>query len=314
MTAVAKAGPGRLVAAGWRGLVAVSTDAGRTWRQAKVPVSVDLTCLSFTSPQRGWAAGADGVLLESSDGGMTWQKRGDGNLMARWMVERYQARATANPGDTAISAALNESRAYQREGPGRPFLDIAFEGEQLGYLVGAYGIAFRSGDGGATWDPIFDRIDNPNGYHLYALAQHRGEIFIAGELGTLLRLDRARDRFVKVATPYEGTFFTLVATGEALLAAGLRGNAYVSHDGGRSWDRSDFGGALPGSFSSGTVAGSKDIVLGTQSGQVFHSRDAGRRFQPVGVKAPMLYSALLVPEAGRLLTAGSRGVRVEALA
>jgi photosystem II stability/assembly factor-like uncharacterized protein len=245
---------------------------------------------------------------------MTWQKRFDGIQAARAMVDKYQSMAAANSADKAIEAALGESRAYAREGPGRPFLDAAFEGGGGGYLVGAYGIAFRTTDGGKTWDPLFERIDNPNGYHLYAIAQHRGEMFIAGELGTLLRLDRARDRFVKVTTPYEGTFFALVSTDEAVVAAGLRGNAFVSHDAGRTWGRSDFSGALPASFSAGTVLGDGGIVLATQSGQIFLSRDGGRRFKQQEARSPMLYSAIVESGAGRLLTTGPRGVRFESLA
>jgi photosystem II stability/assembly factor-like uncharacterized protein len=313
MTSVARAGDSRIVAAGWRGLVGVSDDAGRSWRQAQVPVSVDLTSICFTNAQHGWAVGMDGVLLESIDGGMSWQKRADGSLAARWMVDKYQAMATANPNDKTVESALNESQAYVKEGPGRPLLDIAFESDEVGYMVGAYGIAFRTADRGKTWEPMIERVENPNGYHLYDIALHRGNVFICGELGTLLRLDRASDRFVKVALPYDGTLFTLVSTKEALVVAGLRGNAFVSHDEGRSWERSNFAGPVPGSFSGGVVMGGNGIVLATQSGQIYRSTDAGRQFRSQPATSPMLYSALLDRGSGSLLTAGSRGLRIETL-
>jgi photosystem II stability/assembly factor-like uncharacterized protein len=313
MTSVAKVGNSRIVAAGWRGLVGVSDDAGRSWRQAQVPVSVDLTSILFTSPQHGWAVGMDGVLLESMDGGMSWQKRADGSVTAQWMVDKYQPLATAHPNDKALESALNESRAYVKEGPGRPLLDIAFESEEVGYMVGAYGIAFRTADRGKTWEPMIERVENPNGYHLYDIALHRGNVFICGELGTLLRLDRASDRFVKVALPYDGTLFTLVSTQEVLVVAGLRGNALVSHDEGRSWERSNFAGSLPGSFSSGVSVGGSGIVLATQSGQIYRSTDGGRQFRSQPIKSPMLYSALLDRGTDSLVTAGSRGLRIETL-
>jgi photosystem II stability/assembly factor-like uncharacterized protein len=310
---MAMAGPRRIVAVGWRGLVVVSDDRGSSWRQAQVGVSVDLTSVCFTNPQHGWAAGADGVLLESMDGGLSWQKRFDGHLAARGMVEKYQALAAARPGDKAAGDALVESQAYVKEGPGRPILDVAFEDERTGYAVGAYGIAFRTTDGGKHWEPILDLLANPNGYHLYAIGMHRGGLFVVGELGTLLLLDRAQDRFVKVPVPYEGTFFTIVSGPQALVVAGLRGNALVSTDGGTTWQKADFAEGLPGSFSSGTVLGDGTLVLATQSGQLFKSTEGGRRFRQLNVKAPMLYSALVDVGGGGLLTAGSRGLRVENL-
>jgi photosystem II stability/assembly factor-like uncharacterized protein len=310
---VTRAGAGRIVAAGWRGLVGVSDDGGQSWTQAQVPVSVDLTSLCFTSERKGWAAGADGVLLETTDGGSSWRKRSDGLVAARAMVETYQTLATARPGDKAVEAALAEAKVYAKEGPGRPLLAVAFEGPDMGYAVGAFGMALRTTDGGATWSPMLERIDNPNGYHLYDMAVHKGGVFMAGELGTLLQLDRAQDRFVKVAVPYEGSLFTLLSSGETLLTAGLRGNAFVSADSGRSWQKADFGSATPGSFSSGTVLPGGAIALATQSGQIFTSADGGRRFVPAQPKSPMQYSALLDQGARRLLTAGPRGLRVEAL-
>src|SRR3977135_3294331 len=63
--AIARAGT-RLVAVGQRGHVLLSDDDGTSWRQAAVPVSVDLTAVHFASPQRGWAVGHDGAILHSS--------------------------------------------------------------------------------------------------------------------------------------------------------------------------------------------------------------------------------------------------------
>ena len=70
------------MAAGWRGLIALSDDEGRSWRQAEVPVREDLTALSFPTPAHGWAVGNEGVLLETTDGGAHWAKRLDGIKLA----------------------------------------------------------------------------------------------------------------------------------------------------------------------------------------------------------------------------------------
>src|SRR5213593_949007 len=47
----------RLVAVGERGIVVLSEDAGRTWRQARVPVSVTLTAVRFVDAKQGFVVG-----------------------------------------------------------------------------------------------------------------------------------------------------------------------------------------------------------------------------------------------------------------
>ena len=52
------------------GHIAYSDDQGRSWVQAAVPVSVDLTSVSFVTPRLGWVTGHDGVVLRSDDAGL----------------------------------------------------------------------------------------------------------------------------------------------------------------------------------------------------------------------------------------------------
>src|SRR4029077_14681745 len=59
LQAVTKAGS-RLIAVGQRGHIVVSSDGGKTWKQASVPVSSDLTAVFFADGMNGWAVGHDG--------------------------------------------------------------------------------------------------------------------------------------------------------------------------------------------------------------------------------------------------------------
>src|SRR6266581_7567932 len=65
----------RVVAVGQRGHIIYSDDAGKTWQQAKVPVSSDLVAVTFPTSEQGWAVGHDGVVLHSADAGKTWTKQ-----------------------------------------------------------------------------------------------------------------------------------------------------------------------------------------------------------------------------------------------
>ncbi|MDB6083610.1 MAG: glycosyl hydrolase, partial [Gammaproteobacteria bacterium] len=63
----------RIVAVGNRGVVLLSDDDGKTYRQARtVPVSTSLTGVWFADAQVGWAVGHWGAILKTSDGGETW--------------------------------------------------------------------------------------------------------------------------------------------------------------------------------------------------------------------------------------------------
>ena len=69
---LARAGK-RIVAVGDRGHVLYSDDEGKSWTQARVPVSVMLTAVYFPNAQEGWAVGHNGVILYSPDAGASWQ-------------------------------------------------------------------------------------------------------------------------------------------------------------------------------------------------------------------------------------------------
>ena len=136
-------------------------------------------------------------------------------------------------------------------------------------------------------------------------------MFLAGELGLALRLDRAQQRFVKLSTPYEGSYFTLTGKAPTLIAAGLRGNALRSDDAGKSWRKVDFAPAAPTTFSGATLMPDGSIVLVTLSGQVFVGDDGGQRFKAVPPKAPMRYSGVAPAGRDEVVVVGTQGIRIE---
>jgi len=304
--AIARAGT-RLVAVGQRGHVLTSDDNGARWQQAEVPVSTDLVAVHFPSAQRGWAVGHDGVILHSADGGRHWTRQLDGRQAAALLVDAYAQAARGAEAD----AALSEARRMLAEGPDLPFLDVWFSDERNGYAVGAFNLIFVTSDGGAHWQPASERADNPKSYHLYGIRAVAGEIFIVGELGLVLRLDRASQRFSALPTPYPGTFFGLLATPDLLLAYGLRGNAWRSRDAGKSWQQVDTG-VLTGLTGAALLADGR-IALVSQGGQVLVSRDNGSSFQRVARIKPQPIFGVSTAGANTLALVGARGVRIEAL-
>ena len=214
----------RLVAVGQRGHIVVSTDDGKTWKQSTVPVSSDLTAVYFVDAKDGWAVGHDGVVLHTA----TAAKRGRCSSTAArpttcWS-RAMERKVAAEPASESAKALLAEAQRYKEQGADKPFLDVWFADARNGYVVGAYNLIFRTADGGKTWEPWFDRTDNPKFFNLYSIRPVAGDVYIAGEGGLVLKLDAAAQRFKALAVPYKGSFFGVAAAGKAVLAFGLRGN------------------------------------------------------------------------------------------
>jgi len=223
----------QIFAVGERGIALYSDDAGRTWRQGQVPVSVTLTAISMLTPQQGWAVGHAGVVLRTDDGGRHWALRFDGMAAIRLLQEE----AAVEQDD-----ALREQRkaVVQRlaaDGADKPFFAVHALDNETVIVVGAFNTAFISRDGGDRWSSLAAQLTNPREGHLYAIAGQGQRLFIAGEFGLLLASQDAGRSFERLTLPYEGSFFVLADDGRRLAVGGLRGNALVSDDRGLNWQR-----------------------------------------------------------------------------
>jgi photosystem II stability/assembly factor-like uncharacterized protein len=303
LMAVARAGR-RVVAVGLRGLILVSDDDGGTWRQASVPVQSDLVAVTFATPRKGWAAGHEGVILATDDGGETWRKQLDGQAGAAALVGYYQRRVDA--GDVSVARALQQVKLNTQNGPSLPYLDIVFEDERVGYAVGPFATIVRTDDGGATWIPWLEHVENDDYLNLNAIACIGGYVFIAGEGGRVYVLDRKAARFSARPTGYRGSFFGIVGEGDVLIAFGLRGSVYRSEDAGKTWGRVETG--VAGNLTGGTVARDrKTVALVSDGGIALRSGDAGRSFRPLQPDRPMLFTGAVEAEGGRLVLVGFQG-------
>lgn len=276
LNGIAAAGT-RLVAVGQRGHILYGD--GATWQQARVPASVDLTAVYFTSHAAGWAVGHDGLILHSADGGHSWKRQYDGRA-----------------GD-----AVDE----------RPFLDVRFASPSDGIAVGAFGLARCTADAGASWRDCKDLFDNPQGLHLNAIGAVGGVQYVTGEQGLLLRRRPGEARFVQLTLPYRGSLFGITGDAGQLIVFGLRGNAWRSTDDGASWQQVDTGGLRSG-IAAGLRRSDGSFVLLAQSGQVLHSRD-GSRFTLVPLQRIEPVTAAFSEANNDLVLAGVRGVRRQSL-
>ncbi len=307
LLAVTRAGD-RLVAVGPRGHIVYSTDAGLGWTQATVPVSSDLTAVYFPSPLLGWAVGHDGVVLATADGGATWTKQLDGRQVNALILADVKAKLAADPNSVELQALVAEAERNTEHGPDKPFLDVWFENETTGYVVGAYNLLLATTDGGRTWHSWFDRTQNPRFMNLYAIRPANGSLYIAGEGGTVLRLDHDAQRFVAVSLEYTGSMFGIADGGDAVIVYGLRGNAFRSTDGGAHWAKVET--QLPASIVSSTMLDEATIALFDQGGRLSVSSDGGSKFTLVPRQRTVPLTSVADAGGGRLAVTGPFGVTV----
>jgi photosystem II stability/assembly factor-like uncharacterized protein len=190
---IARAG-NHWVVVGMRGNVLLSND-GQQWQQVEVPNNATLTRVRFADANTGWAVGYDGTVLQTADGGLHW-------------------------------TLLQHDASW-----GKPYYDLlALDAQQI-LLAGANGTLKRSSDGGRTLVDITSDAfeDSPNLYNLIVLSD--SSLLLAGERGFLARSTDGGQSWLRLKSPYTGSYFGALAVGDSgAVIFGLRGNAFYAVD------------------------------------------------------------------------------------
>lgn len=317
----------RIVTVGERGHILYSDNSAKTWQQASVPVSSDLTAVYFPTPSEGWAVGHDGVVLHSSDRGQTWVKQLDGIQIGPIMLRYYKELAARDTENPQWAHWIDQSQRMVDDGADKPFLGVWFANSTTGYIVGAFGMAFRTEDGGKTWVPIGDKIDNPDTLHLNAIDGTGSEIVIVGEQGLLLELDAAAGRFVAAGSPSDVTYFGVLHAENVFIIFGLNGKAFKKTKLTQNWlplnliaeigpeqAKNCHPHCIPAPVETTLTAVTQDasgvFYIADVTGSIFRSDD-GENFQeiPRG-KRTLLITDITTTNDGQVVSVGLRGAHV----
>lgn len=255
----------RIVAVGARGMVLLSDDNGRSWRQAQeVPVRSALNAVVFANAKSGWAVGHNGVILSTTDGG------------EHWALQRFD--------DTTD----------------QPLFSVNFTDDKRGVAVGLWSLVLVTSNGGSTWNPV--KLPAPPGGGktdrnlLRVFSDRDGTLYVAAERGTVLRSKDGGTTWTYHDTGYKGSFWTgaVAAEGEVYVA-GLRGSLYRSSDHGNTWQ------AVP----SGTKSSLTDIASNGDGvtavgldGAITHSADRGATFKATQRKDRVALTSLVLTKSG----------------
>lgn len=321
----------RLVAVGERGHIIYSDDDGFTWAQAKVPVITTLTSVFFLNATTGWAVGHDAVVLATKDAGETWVKQFDG-FRANEMVLK-QAEMVVKNLESELSKANvmgNTSRIYEVEEQlenatfdfedaqadfedrsTKPLLDLWFKNDKLGFVVGAYGMVFKTTDGGNSWVDWSGHVENPDRFHINSIEQLTdNKLMMAGEAGLLLRTTDGGENWEQMFSPYEGSFFgmTILKKQGIQVAYGLRGNLARSDDFGSSWRLVDTGSDQ--TLIGGTDRVGRVLFIVGNGGAFIKGFDFARKWES-NIRVDRVNSAAIIETlTGHFILVGDKGVQL----
>jgi len=203
---------------GERGHILVNQTTGdafaENFRQVLSPANVTLTDV-FSLNNFAWAVGHDATIIKSSDAGLTW---------------------TLVQSDPDLD---------------RPLLSVYFFDEKEGIAAGAYGLFYRSINGGDSWvqerhpgmlspddNDYLDSIKDDEAFyleelsfispHLNKVSASENTLYVAGEAGLLATSSDKGKSWERIDIGYQGSFFDVgILPNEISLAVGLRGHMFV---------------------------------------------------------------------------------------
>ncbi|WP_416304842.1 WD40/YVTN/BNR-like repeat-containing protein [Neptunicella sp. SCSIO 80796] len=209
----------KIIAVGERGHILESTN-GLDWQQQAVPTTATLTGAFFLDSHLGWVVGHDATILVTHDGGQNW----------------------------VIQQQFPELE--------KPLMDIHFFDAQHGIAIGAYGLFYRTENGGESWnrelhaellgeddraylDDLKAEDEQLYTQELSSILPHLnrlssvvdGRIYMAGEAGLLAYSDDRGQNWQRMDVDYYGSFFAVQQQSSGkVLTAGLRGNIFRFSD------------------------------------------------------------------------------------
>jgi len=151
-------------ALGSSGRMLKTKDFGATWASLSRATTKDLRSASFVSSKKGWVVGAGGLILKTTNGGGSWVRQTSHTAQALAgvdFVDGLHGWAVGGKGAIVRTNDGGKTWAGQRSGTKAFLFAVDCRGAR-GWVVGeldrppgstpwAYGVIFRTVNGGANW-------------------------------------------------------------------------------------------------------------------------------------------------------------------
>lgn len=309
----------RVWVAGYWGSLLRSEDAGGTWARAVTPTHATLYDVSFADAVHGWAVGEGGCVLRSTDGGATWLAQAvtltddpenprplDSHLFSVHAVSAHEAWAVGDlgivihtrDGGTWEQVVIPEEAFADQEVPDRILNGVDFTDPLHGWIVGEFGTALRSVDGGHTW--VGERRFTGASSDLYLFdvsARNERDALSVGLAGTVLATEDGGAVWDGRRTPGEAGLYAVTWADGAAVVVGDRGEVYASAERARGWMRAQHP-PLFNWLSDVSHAGRGRLYAVGEKGLVLRSDDRGVSWTQLLGRQPLPLAGVSVPDYG----------------
>lgn len=293
-----------------------SSDGGVTWTSLLPPY---INCVACDATGKVLFASSNDRLYKSLDGGQTWTNTPIGGFPVRCIAIQSNDPNTVYLGAYGATPPLRKTtdggahwESIGQDLPNQYIDDIALDPVSPSVLYvcvgGSPGGAFRSQDGGQSWDHL-ESIDQAK--RIYVNPKKHKVLFLTGTYdGSILRSNDAGITWTKVS-PSSFDFmleaFAMSETKPKVLYAGLiGGDVYRSKDSGRTWLKvGNTGTTVIFQLLASPVNG--NWVYAADGQEVRASPNQGQMWAPTSLSARSLTCVSSSPFLDSLLLAGGIG-------
>jgi len=260
---------------GAHGSVALTSDGGESWREARSSAIPDVALQAGACPSldQRCVVGEDGVICTSGDSGVTWQARSSSVFGGILQIHFPNPRV-----GYCLTSVMGQTQMFRSEDAGRTWRTMTALGSRAAVYGEIHASFLGDTDGSVA---IRDIGEDGNRRYVLLVTGDGGQTWEErglpwpGRIRNLVFLDRLRGVLLHDRTPY------------------------WTEDGGLTWERGRVEGA--GTLALGMLASGSGNLFATQlSGGLLRSDDGGRTWSTLSGSSHRSYQALWCLDAHRI--------------